>query len=270
MVPFPPEKGDRLQSAGQCQTLRGRKAFIKEKYGIYLVDSFGNRELIYSDPNISCLDPIPLRPRPRPPVLPIRTKQMAADRTGGEDLSAGIVSVMNVYEGGVPIPDGVKTKEMRVISFFPKSTFAINNPRIGHADQSLARGVLGTVPVEKDGSVHFECPTGTGIAFQLLDENGMMVQNMHSDTYLHPGENKRSYSLPMQEGARVSKLWKKLEAAGAREKLSAEDLRRITLWLDCNSNFYGAYKETEKQARGGVVLPKYGLPKWSDPEEFIH
>ena len=35
---------------------------------------------------------------------------------------------------------------------------------------------------------------------------------------------------------------------------SAEDLRRITLWLDCNSTFYGAYHDTEKQARGVRVV----------------
>ncbi len=339
-------------------------------YGIFLVDSFGNRELIYRDPNISCLDPIPFRPRERPPIIPVQTRQMQADRQPGLDPSTGTISVMNVYEGEFPIPAGVRIKELRIINLYPKSTHAIDNPRIGHADQSLARGVFGTVPVEEDGSVYFECPTGTGIYFQLLDENGMMVQNMKTDTYLHPGENltcigchedkrkapvfgsvplamrrapskikpeapgtyplsfprlvqpvldkhpeffaalypdknlsgtefgkwgwseamhtlskdawgkhggngalfkknKRSYSLPMQEGARVSALWKKLEAAGAREKLPAEDLRRITLWLDCNSNFYGAYKQTEQQAAGKVILPTEGIPAWSSPDSFI-
>ena len=35
----------------------------KKNYGIYLLDSFGNRELLYRDEKIACLDPIPLRPR---------------------------------------------------------------------------------------------------------------------------------------------------------------------------------------------------------------
>ncbi len=39
-------------------------------YGLYLVDVFGNKELIYRDPAISCFMPMPLRPRPRPPVMP--------------------------------------------------------------------------------------------------------------------------------------------------------------------------------------------------------
>ncbi len=38
-------------------------------YGIYLIDVFGSKELLYRDAGISCFVPIPLRPRPRPPVL---------------------------------------------------------------------------------------------------------------------------------------------------------------------------------------------------------
>ena len=344
----------------------------RTNFGIYLVDSFGNRELIYRDPAISCLDPIPLRPRSRPPEIPVQTKQMRADRETETPPATGTVSVMNVYEGEFPIPDGVKIKELRIINFFPKSTFSVNNPRIGHAEQSLARGVLGTVPVEEDGSVFFECPAGAGIAFQLLDENGMMVQNMRSDTYVHPGEtlscigchedkwqapkikgipmalrrapskikpecpgswpisfprlvqpvldkhpeffasiypeqslagdvfgnhgwsqamltlskdawgrhggngalhtlnNGRSWSVPMEEGARGSNLWKKLESAGIRKKLPPEDILRITLWLDCNSNFYGAYKDIEAQAQGDVVLPQDGFPSWMDPKSLVY
>ena len=37
--------------------------------GIYWIDRFGNRELLYRDPEISCLSPIPLRARPAPPAF---------------------------------------------------------------------------------------------------------------------------------------------------------------------------------------------------------
>ena len=39
-----------------------------ESYGLYLVDAFGNKELLYRDPDISCMNPIPLRPQPLPAV----------------------------------------------------------------------------------------------------------------------------------------------------------------------------------------------------------
>jgi hypothetical protein len=34
-----------------------------------------------------------------------------------------------------------------------------------------------------------------------------------------------------------------------------EDLHRITLWLDCNSDFFGSYKKTEVQAAGQIAQP---------------
>jgi hypothetical protein len=48
--------------------------------------------------------------------------------------------------------------------------------------------ILGTVPVEEDGSAYFEAPANTYVFFQVLDENGMMVQSMRSGAYVQPGE----------------------------------------------------------------------------------
>jgi hypothetical protein len=257
------------------------------------------------------------------------------------------------------------------VSIFPKDNPFMDIPRIGRAAQSLARGVLGTVPVEEDGSVYLTMPTGAAIYFQVLDESGLAVQTMRSDTYLHPGEQmtcigchepknnapkaggrgmpvalcrppsvlkpeaegsypltfprlvqpvlnskcigchdqhkkapslhgdrfgkygwsegfntlqkyawgmsggngtalrERQYSIPGQVGARASKLYQMLAKGHHDLKLSPEELRRITLWLDCNSNFYGAYTEPEKQARGGVVPPKLGQPAWSDFDKLM-
>ena len=45
--------------------------------------------------------------------------------------------------------------------------------------------ILGTVPVEQDGSAYFSVPADRFVYFQLLDENGMMVQSMRSGTCLH-------------------------------------------------------------------------------------
>jgi len=160
----------------------------RENYGLYLLDSFGNRELLYRDDQIACLDPIPLRPRPRPHVFPVNTIQAQADRPAGADLSTGTVMVMNVYESDRPWPPGVTIKQLRVINLFPKENSIQDEPNIGHAAQSLARGVLGTAPVEADGSAHFQVPTGAGLYFQALDENGLAVHTMRSATYLHPGE----------------------------------------------------------------------------------
>ena len=54
-----------------------------DMFGLYLVDAFGNKELLYRDPEISSLWPVPLRPRARPPVLPSPPR---ADRRRRGDL----------------------------------------------------------------------------------------------------------------------------------------------------------------------------------------
>ena len=342
-------------------------------HGVYLLDSFGNRELLYRDPAIPCLDPIPLRPRPRPPIIPTATIHARADRPEGADPDMGIVTVMNVYESEIPWPENTRITDLRIINLFSKATPAPDVPRIGHADQSLARGVLGTVPVEADGSAHFKVPAGVSVYFQALDENGLCVQNMRSATFVHPGEtlgcigchepknqppryagnkvpiamqrevsaiepeaegsypltfarlvqpvldahcvechnskekapslcgdkfakygwseafhtlqkrawgkhggngalhsrNKRSYSIPGQEGAKVSRLYAHLRDGHQKVKLSQEEMRRITLWLDCNSCFYGAYFDIEKQARGEVVKPRLATPPWIDFDQLV-
>jgi hypothetical protein len=48
--------------------------------------------------------------------------------------------------------------------------------------------LLGTVPVEEDGSANFQVPSGVYLYFQLLDENKKMVQTMRSGVIAHPGE----------------------------------------------------------------------------------
>jgi hypothetical protein len=154
--------------------------------GIYWIDRDGNRELIYRDPSISCLSPIPLRPRPRPPVIPERTTQ-ARDVARNRSRPATI-AVMNVYDADFTWPAGTTITALRIIQVLPKTTPPPNEPRIGVGNQTNARAVLGTVPVEADGSVYFEAPVGKLLYFQALDEQGLAVQSMRSGTYVHPGE----------------------------------------------------------------------------------
>lgn len=345
----------------------------RRHYALCLVDSFGNREVLYRDESIACLDPIPLRPRPRPPAIPAKTIQAAADRPAGADPASGVVMVLNAYESRRPWPAGTTIKALRVINLFPKDNSVADEPAVGHAAQSLCRGVLGTVPVEADGSAHFRVPAGAALYFQALDEDGLAVQTMRSATYVHPGETlscvgchenrqaaargagaaaplalrrppselkpeaegsyplsfprlvqpvldrhcvacheekrdgkvpglrgdrfaangwsesfaalnrfawgmsggngvalrERQYSIPGEVGARASRLLALLRTGHHDVKLPAEELRRITLWLDGNSNFHGAYHDAERQARGGIVRPREGVPEWTPFERLV-
>ena len=327
-------------------------------YGVYLLDSFGNRELLHRDTSVPALDPIPLRPRPVPRVIPHMTTQASEDKANATGQRETI-SVMNVYDSDFTWPEGSKVKALRIVQLFPKATPNVGRPNIGRAAQSLARGVLGTVPVEADGSCYFEAPLGVPIYFQALDAQGQAIQSMKSNTYVHAGEKlvcqgchepklrmssaktrlaaalrrapskiahdvSGSYPLAFPRlvqpvinarclpchtkerkapdlsgvtfgrhgwskafetlqrygwgksggngairgnggctsiagkiGAKGSRLLPHLTGPKGHHdvKLTAEELYRITLWIDCNTNFYGAYLETEKQARGELVMP---------------
>jgi len=155
------------------------------KHGLYLVDAFGNRELLYRDTGF-CHDPIPLQPRARPVAIPVLTTQAKADQEQGRRRAT--ISVMNVYDSDFEWPRDAKITALRLIQIFPKTTPIADTPMVGVTEQSLCRGVLGTVPVEKDGSAFFEAPVGVPFYFQALDENGLAVQSMRSATYVHPGE----------------------------------------------------------------------------------
>ncbi|MDQ1257774.1 MAG: hypothetical protein QG656_2380, partial [Candidatus Hydrogenedentes bacterium] len=151
--------------------------------GIYWIDRYGNKELIYRDPAISCISPMPLAPRPMPPAIPTQTLQFAENAP-----DTGTVAVMDLYNSDFAWPEGAKAAALRIVQVLPKTTAPPNDPRIGIADQTNARAVLGTVPVEADGSVFFEAPAGKLLYFQAIDERGMAIQSMRSGTYVHPGE----------------------------------------------------------------------------------
>lgn len=320
--------------------------------GIYWIDAFGNRELLYRDPAISCLSPIPFRPRPTPPALPDTTTPEAKD-------APATIAVMNVYESDFEWPEDTRITGLRIIQVLPKTTPSPNVPRIGVADQTNARAILGTVPVEADGSAYFEAPTGKLLYFQALDDTGMAVQSMRSGTYVQPGgqltcrgchepkhqtaptpatppaafrrppspitpevdgtnpfnyvrlvqpvldrhcvechdtkdasslvgkpgaENgwTQSYASLAKDygfyfnvrngsindgvhggvrttagefGAKAAPLLSYLDEDHYGVDLPEEDFHRLALWLDANSEFYGAYEKIEAQARGEIVQP---------------
>ena len=165
-----------------CSRMTGRG----EEMGIYLVDIFGNEVLLHGEPP-GCYDPMPLAARPRPPVIPDRVRF---------DRREGTFYVYDVYLGtGMDrVPRGT-VRYIRVVES-PEKRFwthpswpgqGVECPAMNWHDFNNKR-ILGTVPVEADGSTYFEVPSDRFVYFQLLDENGMMVQSMRSGTILRPGE----------------------------------------------------------------------------------
>ncbi len=368
-VPFP-EAEKHLRPIEQCMVYGTAWPLSEDDFlcvydaaaknrGVYWIDRDGNKELLYRDPEISCLSPMPLSPRPRPPIVPDPTRLATGLQGTKTAESLGTVAVMNVYDSDFTWPAGAKITALRVIQVLPKSTPPPNEPRIGIAEQTNARAVLGTAPVEADGSAYFEAPAGKPLYFQALDERGLALQSMRSVTYLHAGERlacqgcheprhrsppslasvplalqrapsrlqpdaagsnpfsfvrlvqpvldrhcvachqekqaldlrpiiegkhgwTRSYqnlagaygfyfhvfngailtgehggsrTVPGQFGARASRLGPFLEERHYGVNLPSDEWHRVTLWLDCNSEFYGAYENTVAQAKGEIVHP---------------
>jgi len=147
--------------------------------GIYLLDRFGNLELLHRDGAIGSFYPLPVRPRPVPPVI--------SETVVPNDFQKGSFFLLDVYRGLEPIPRGT-IKRLRIVAVPPKVQPHMNTPVLGVSREDPGKYVLGTVPVYEDGSAWFEVPSGIPVFFQALDEQGMAVQTMRSLAYVQPGE----------------------------------------------------------------------------------
>ncbi|HUW35538.1 MAG TPA: hypothetical protein VM223_28340 [Planctomycetota bacterium] len=165
---------------------------VANNYGIYLMDAFGNRELLYRDPKISCMSPIPLRPTPVPPVIPDLSTPPATPvpEADAGNPPAGTVGVVNVYDSTLALPPDTPITELRIWEILPKTTPIKDRPRTRLGDNSGTRALLGSVPVEKDGSAYFTMPANVPVFFQAVDASGCCAQTMRSDTYIHAGERR--------------------------------------------------------------------------------
>lgn len=168
------------------------------KTGLYLYDRFGNLELLYRKDGISSMYPIPFEPRPAPPVIANSLDPSLGDE--GEYLLA------NVRQSHFPLPESRPVCAIRVFQVLPKSESHVANlPRIGYANAESARMLLGTVPVEEDGSAYFRAPARKPLVFQAVDDTGRAVQGMRSVTYLQPGERRSCVGCHEHTGAVESK-----------------------------------------------------------------
>jgi hypothetical protein len=176
--------------------IEGGRGGLQEEYTrvpmkLYLLDAFGNRELL-TDCNLAgggyYLSARPLRARPLPPVIPTATFQ--GERAGLPEHKRATLMVVDVRRADRPWPSSVKIKRLRLVQVFPRPWASPNveKPFTGWSEGGICRASLGTVPVEADGSVYCEAPVNKALLFQLLDDKGMAVATMRSLTYVHLGE----------------------------------------------------------------------------------
>ena len=186
MQPWPLSEKHFLASYAYCngRTNGGASEVDPAGYALYLIDVHGTKELVYRDPAISCFSPIPLRPRLKPPIL--------ADNTDPEKPYA--TCALTDAALGV---DGVDPKSIRYIRIAEPVGWPYCNTFGGQRYEPDVKGVMinwnpariiGTVPVEPDGSAYFRVPVDTAVYLQLLDENQMELRRMRSFISFQPGE----------------------------------------------------------------------------------
>jgi len=160
---------------------------LSRKTSVLLADKFGNEILVLAWPEPAQrgypLSARPLRPRTMPRALPTLTWQ--GERRNAPDHKRATIFLANVYASADRWPKGTRIKRLRILQYIQRP---FNPPEIPGAFHVIKRVVLGSVPVETDGSAYFEAPVERLIYFQALDENNLAVQSMRSGTYLHPGE----------------------------------------------------------------------------------
>jgi len=190
-------------------------------YALYLIDIFSNRVPIYDDPNISCWQPMPLAPRPKPPELGSPSLDSTLARRTSEDVpeslarasglygstqdaeplgaDEAVVMMSDVYRGLEGVPRGT-VRYLRILEQIPRPwsarRFWPDDETHGqHAVISMYAHIFvqvhhGIVPVREDGSACFVVPARKNLFFQALDENFMEVQRMRSFVNFQPGETR--------------------------------------------------------------------------------
>ncbi|MDZ7619599.1 MAG: LamG-like jellyroll fold domain-containing protein [Patescibacteria group bacterium] len=180
--PYPLSEEDFLVSAN-----RGGK------FVLYLMDTDGNRELLYEGTH-NIFYAMPLRPRPVPPVIADRVAWPSREERNSP--KPGVIYSANVYYGAPPeIRD--KARYLRVLNiehktytYWHRRPYLSTGPVVSAVQSEGVKHIFGTVPIEKDGSVAFEAPAGFPLHFQLLDEEYRALQTMRSFTGVMPGERR--------------------------------------------------------------------------------
>ncbi|MDR3228119.1 MAG: hypothetical protein LBT53_01720 [Puniceicoccales bacterium] len=125
---------------------------------------------------------------PRPVIRREHEKRMVSNTDFSKNSGRLILS--NVYEGRNMA--GVKRGEIKkllILETLPKPlNFAAGMEPLSQGGTFTLERIVGTVPVEADGSAHFELPALRAFFFVALDADNLAVKRMQSFLSLMPGE----------------------------------------------------------------------------------
>lgn len=149
------------------------------------MDDEGNTELLYEPPAgavaLTCHEPRLLTAREREPVIPVRTD--LADDTGE-------VVLADIYHGrNMSSVERGEIKKLLVLEQLPKPVnFSGGQDPLSIGGTFTMARILGTVPVEPDGSAYMKLPALRSLFLVALDEHDLSVRRMQSFVTLQPGE----------------------------------------------------------------------------------
>jgi formylglycine-generating enzyme required for sulfatase activity len=150
-------------------------------WGIYLVDRFDNMLLLSQHAGSVLSEPLALRQTPKPPVIADKVDLTRRDAT---------VYISDIYTG-----PGLKGVPRGTVDRLRVFTLHYGYNGVGGWSAVAIEGswepkrIIGTVPVEKDGSAFFRVPANTPIVIHPIDKQGRALQIMRSWFTAMPGEN---------------------------------------------------------------------------------
>lgn len=153
---------------------------------IIKLDNQGSQTTLYSNPlwtlsTVFIQEPRPLVPRSREPITSNHVNPTA---TTGKLLLQDVNVGRNM--GGVA---PAEIKKLLIVEDLPKPvSFDGAQMPISYNSKFYVTRILGTVPVEPDGSAFFEVPADRPLTFVALDENNNSVKRMMSFTTVQKGE----------------------------------------------------------------------------------
>jgi hypothetical protein len=176
----------------------------REQFALYVIDRYGNRELLHLDGSIGSMCPTPFRPQVQAPRLPVAQVEDEAE-------GFGEMTVADVYAGISPPVERGQVAYLRIacevragLTQLEDGSYRQDHEPFMHwyagpVDKVagpfgwpsyVAKASLGLVPVEPDGSAHFRVPAGKVVYFQALDKDLNELQRMRSVVQLQPGEKR--------------------------------------------------------------------------------
>ena len=158
----------------------GRMTHNQALHNIYMVDTYGNIVEIAGDSEYALMEPMPLKRRKRPPIIPDRVKPKEKE---------GTIYIADIYQGpGLKgIPRGV-VKKVRIFQYEYAYRNTGGHYKLGMEGCWDIRRVLGEAIVHKDGSCMVKVPANRPLAIQPLDAEGKALQQMRSWLTVMPGE----------------------------------------------------------------------------------